>query len=89
MPAASHRTGPRLRLLARALALVVAGAALGGCSSFDFFKAKEEIRARYAGRQAVQRGLYLLNDKKDYKERGQEVRGGRPPAPVFDGRARR
>ena len=28
-------------------------------------------------------GLFLLNEKKDYKDGRQEIRGSRPPAPVF------
>lgn len=54
---------PRVRAVLMALALAVA---LGGCSSFSFFK-KDEVLPDQPADRLYNEGLYLLNEKKDAK----------------------
>jgi outer membrane protein assembly factor BamD len=68
--AADRRTGARCAsALAHAVALVVVMAPLAGCSSFgDFFAPKDdETYVEEPADKLYNEGLYLLNDKRDYK----------------------
>jgi outer membrane protein assembly factor BamD len=62
-------TGRCASALARAIALVVVLAPLGACSTFgDLFAAKEdEVYVEEPADKLYNEGLYLLNDKRDYK----------------------
>src|SRR5215469_15784771 len=61
----SQRSGGRLRPLARLLALVLVVVPLLGCSLFN--KDTDYVPDTPADR-LYNEGLYLLNDKQDYKE---------------------
>ena len=56
-----------VRALARGLFLVLALAFLGACSDFSLF-AKEETPPDEAADQLYNQGVFLLNEKKDFKE---------------------
>ena len=56
-----------VRALARGLVLVLALAFLGACSDFSLF-AKEETPPDEPADQLYNQGVFLLNEKKDYKE---------------------
>jgi outer membrane protein assembly factor BamD len=65
-------TNPRARMasaLARAIALTVVLTPLAACSSFgDFFASKDdEVYVEEPADKLYNEGLYLLNDKRDYK----------------------
>src|ERR1700676_2821561 len=68
--AADRRAQARIAsALARAIALTVVLAPLAACSSFgDFFASKDdEVYVEEPADKLYNEGLYLLNDKRDYK----------------------
>ena len=77
-PISARRRTP---VLARLLALVARRAALGACLSL--VRTKEDAVLDEPADKLYNEGLYLLNQKKRLPRRGEAVRGGRPPAPLF------
>jgi len=68
-PRAADRRARCASALARAIALVVVLAPLAACSSFgDFFGSKDDdVYVEEPADKLYNEGLYLLNDKRDYK----------------------
>jgi outer membrane protein assembly factor BamD len=64
-----HAAGRCASAVARAIALVVVLAPLGACSSFgDFFSGKDDdVYVEEPADKLYNEGLYLLNDKREYK----------------------
>jgi outer membrane protein assembly factor BamD len=65
------RAGRRIRLLATLVALTLVAAPLGACSSLDVFNlwgAKDDLGADEPAEKLYNEGLYLMNEKRDYRD---------------------
>ena len=80
-PKDSRRRADR-RGFARGLAMLLLAASLGACSQFNFFT-HEDVAPEQPADRLYNEGLYLLNPPRQSKKGGEQVRRGRPSAPLF------
>jgi outer membrane protein assembly factor BamD len=59
---------PHVRALARGLAVVLMVGLLGACSGFNLFADKDDTPPDEPADQLYNQGVFLLNEKKDFKE---------------------
>ena len=79
----SNNTDRRVNWIARAVVLTLLAPVLIGCDTLTQLVDAQGRAVRGARRQALQRGPLPPEHQARPEDRGQALRGGRPPAPVF------